>query len=489
MNPVARKGRRSLIVAILAAVALSSPAFAETLNDALILAYQTNPALLSQRARLRALDENYVQARAGLGLQASAGAQYSHSQTQEPLYNPGAVGGGRVANLNIEDAAAQAGLSVSQPIYTGGAVTAQMRAAIAQIQAGRQQLRQAEAQVMQQVIQAYADVRRDAQALKIAQDSIDLLALQLRETEARFQSGDQTRTDQAQAEARLDSAHARLALAQAQLGASRANYLAVIGQSPGDLAPEPTLAGLPATIDEATATADQRNPGLLAAEFGERAAAAQVSLAKAANRPTLALSATLGESGVAGANAAYRSESGVAAGVYGQSLSASVVFTQPLFTSGLNSSRIRQALENDNVQRIAVENARRQTLLSVTQAWLQLQAARASVAAYQAQVGADQLAFDGMRHEADEALRPTIEVLNAEQELDQAQQNLVSARHDEYVAAAGLLAAMGRLEISTLAPGAPTYDARAAFDHASGAGPSLPWDGAVAVVDALGAGR
>ncbi len=71
--------KRSRVLASAAVVALvaglGAPAWAESLQDAIALAYQTNPSLLAQRANQRALDETAVQARSGLRptLSASAG--------------------------------------------------------------------------------------------------------------------------------------------------------------------------------------------------------------------------------------------------------------------------------------------------------------------------------------------------------------------------------------------------------------------------------
>jgi len=463
-------------LAMLGGLALCQAAGAESLNDALVLAYQSNPTLQGERAQLRALNEGYVQAMSGFRLQASASAEFDYTK------NP--------STLESEYDAASASVSLSQPIYTGGLVTAQVRAAMADILSGRQKLRQTEAQVFQSVIQAYVDVRRDQQGLKIAQDNVDVLRRQLDETQARLEVGELTRTDEAQAQARLAQAHAQLATAEAQLEVSRSNYVEVVGQSPGDLAPETPLPELPASLDLAFAGADRNSPAILAADFAERATAARVAVAKAANRPTLSVRATLGDSGVPAVSEPYAAYQTQIPGMYSQNITASAVFTQPLFTGGLNSSRIREALENDNTQRIAVEQARRQTTQAVAQAWYQLTASRANAEADERQVSADQVAFDGARQEAQGGLRTTIDVLNAEQELHQAELALVVARHDEYVAGAAVLAAMGQLEGATLLKGqAPIYDPAAPFNKVRASGASMPWDGVVKAIDGLGAPR
>jgi outer membrane protein len=442
---------------------------AETLADAVALAYQSNPTLQAQRAQLRALDERYVQARAGYRPQASAAVQADYVDGSQSFFQP------------IKDVGAS--VSASQPIYSGGATSAQVRAAEADIAAGRQDLRQVEAGVVQQVIAAYVDVRRDQQALAIAQTNLDVLNRQLAETKDRFEVGQITRTDVAQARARAAAAQAQLSSAHAQLASSRAAYAAVVGQSPGELAPEAPLPGLPASVDEAFDVAARENPAILAADYAEQAAAARVAAAKAANHPTVTLRAQVGESGYY-ANLPLLGVTG--GGLWATSVTASAVLTQPLFTGGLNSSHIREALEDDNARRIAIEAAQRQTVEAVAQSWNQLAAARANTASGAEQVSADQIAFEGVRQEADVGLRTTLDVLNAEQELRGAELALVGARHDEYLAAAKVLNAMGRLQAAALSPNLAGYDPKAAFDQVRHSG-EAPWEGLVAGLDSIGA--
>jgi outer membrane protein len=94
-----------------------------------------------------------------------------------------------------------------------------------------------------------------------------------------------------------------------------------------------------------------------------------------------------------------------------------------------------------------------------------------------------------VRQEQQVGLRTTLDVLNAQQELENSELALVGARHDEYVAAAAVLAAMGALEARTLIPGAPRYDPKVAFDQLRHAPGAMPWDGAVQALDRVGAPR
>ncbi|MGE5502709.1 MAG: TolC family outer membrane protein, partial [Ignavibacteriales bacterium] len=471
--------KAKLLAAVCSAGLLAAgAAHAETLADAIALAYQTNPTLQEQRANQRALDESYVQARTGLRPTVSANAQVVDRETK--LGNPqnsfvDTNGDGLPDTLATTDKvrtnSSQGTISVTQPLYTGGRVTSQISASRADVMQGREQLRQVEAGVLLRVIQAYVDVRRDQERLRISQENVDVLNKQLEESNARFKVGEITRTDVAQSEARLAAARSGLASAQASLAISRANYAAIVGQNPGELAPEPSLASLlPASVDDAFTRAEANNPQVLASGYAERAARARVAAARAQRRPTIALRGDLGYTG------SETNGQGNQFGDYDRALAGSVVATMPIFTGGLTSSQVRQASARDDAARIAIEGSRRNTLQDVAQAWNQLLGARANLTANQEQVNASQIAFEGTRQEMQVGLRTTLDVLNAEQELRQAELALVSARHDEYVAAASVLAAMGDLEAAKLTPGVPIYDPAKNFNKVSHSWGWVPWE-------------
>jgi outer membrane protein len=476
-----------------AAVAAGLGAHAETLGDAIALAYQSNPTLQAQRASLRALDESYVQAEAGYRPSATLQAVVTtdtnnYTGTQRPLpgqSQPVIQGQSQTSGFAI---------GVSQPLYNGGRVASQVTAADAAILAGRETLRGTEETTLREVITAYADVRRDQQFVTILEDDQKLLINQQNESHARFAVGEITRTDVAETDARVAASAAQLEAARAQLANSRANYAAVVGQSAGSLAPEPPLAShLPPTLQAAFDWAERNSPQIRQATFTEQSSAAKVAAAKAATRPTLSLQGTAGYSGGTFASPGIP---GLTPGVSGlgnpfrnfsYDVTGSLVLTIPVFTGGLTSSQIRQAAETNNADRIGIEVARRQVLLTVSQAWNTLIGARASLAVDQAQVIAANLAYEGSRQESRVGLRSTLDVLIAEENLSAAQLALVTARHDEYVAGANLLGATGALFPRDFAPETPIYDPKVNLEHIRRAWPWTPWTPAVAGLDKLGA--
>ncbi len=442
---------------------------AETLADAIALAYRTNPTLQAQRAQQRELDETYVVARTGFRPTASVSGNAGYSRTDF----------GRGSGIRSEVNSGGIELTLAQPIFNGGRTEAGVQAAQATVLAGREGLRSTEASILQSVVQAYADVRRDQQIVRIRQNNVQVLAEQLDETRAKFEVGQITRTDVAQGQAQLAASRALLSSAQAQFQISRANYTAVVGQNPGELAPEPQIPGLPLTVDKAFDIAEAESPLLRQAQITEQASRARISQARAANHPTVSLQASLGYSGTV---APFDTNN------YDRAVAAQAVISQPLFTGGLNSSNIRSALERNNSDRIEIEAARRQVVQTVSQAWNVMAGSRANVTSDEEQVNAARVAFDGSREEYRAGLRTNLDTLIAQQNLRDAELALVQARHDAYVAGAGVLQAMGRLEARNLVTGVDLYDPATSFNRVKHVG-AVPWEGLVEGLDSIGAPR
>lgn len=470
---------RGRLLAAIFSVGLSGalaagPASAETLADAIAMAYENNPTLQAQRATQRALDETYVQARTGWRPTLNLGGQAAWAETRTPRealarpFDPTIVNGRSAVGT----------LSFNQPLWTGGRVAATVSAAQADILAGRENLRRIEAQILGQVIQAYADVRRDEAALLIRQENVNVLTRQLQESQARFDVGEVTRTDVAQSQARLAQAQALFQQAQAQLSITRATYAQVVGRNPGELAPEPSLAYLlPTDPDQAFSVAEENNPQLRAQQFTEQASRARVAGARAERMPNVSAQSTL--------RFANTQDDPYERGLYNREFTAGVNVTVPLFSGGLVSSRIRQSVERNNTDRLTVEIVRRNVLQSITSAWSQLIAARASITSSDEQVRAARIAAEGTRQEQQVGLRTTIDVLNAEQELRQAELNQVTARRDEYVAAATVLSGMGRLEAKNLTPSVPRYDPTRNYRKLRITWGWVPWEEPIGIVDRL----
>ena len=444
----------------------SSPAAATTLLDAIRLAYQNNPTLRSQRAGLRATGEGYVQARSALGPQAALNATggYSVARVQSGATFPGARG----ADRTFRGTTGTGELSIVQPLFNFGSTNANIRATEESYIAGEQDLRTAETDMIGKVITAYLDVRRDRESLAILREALANLNGEFQETKAKSELGSLTRTDSAEAEARLLSMETQIDVAQGRLAASSAAYVAVVGEPPGELAPPPPLAVLPASVQEAFAAATTSNAHIQAAVANERAARERINRAKSAYGPTLSLRFDAGVQPV----------QPYVPGIYDRNFTVTAVLSQPLFTSGMNASKVREAADRDSEAMLQIDVARREVIQNLSQAWSQLTTTRTALDHAKREVEAYRIAVEGSQIEERVGRRSIFELLNNEVELATARTSLAQTQHDEYLAEASVLAGMGLLEARYLTPGIALYDPAAELKKDLRYG-AAPWEGLV----------
>jgi outer membrane protein len=325
------------------------------------------------------------------------------------------------------------------PLYTGGRIDAGIRQAEAGISASEAQLSAAVQTLMLDVVTAYSDVLRDRETIKIRENSVALLSEQVRAAKDRFDVGVVTRTDVAQAEARLEGAVAGLSGAEAQLEASEAGYEFLVGQPAGALAPLPETPVLPETFDAALAIAIAENPDLLALRDNERVAREAVEAARGEMRPSVSIVGTAGY------------QENFEDNFEDTSVAALAQATIPLYQGGRVSSSVRQAKLQASQARLQTQNAERQVRAQVAQSWFATLAAERAIIASERQVEAAEIAYEGAKEELAVGVRTTLDVLDQEQQLLEARLGLITARRDFYVASYQLLRSMGRLGYETVA--------------------------------------
>lgn len=417
-----------------AVMSWTSPAVGETLEDALLAAYDTNPTLLAERAGLRATSEAVSQARAGWQPTLTVNGSYGYQETNNRLpLSP---------SVTTETDPIQGSVVLDQSIFRGGRTYYGTKRAQALVRAGKANLISVEQQVLLSAVTAYVDVQRDIAVADISRNNVQVLRRQLQASQDRFRVGEITRTDVAQSEARLSRSQSNLIAAEAGLIASRSAFERAVGHRPGDLATRPDLPNLPASEDEALAIALARNPQLLAAREAETASRNGVKQARGVLLPEVSVQGV----------ASHAEDTGIT-GQRVDSTSVKGNIRIPLYQGGAAISQIRQARQTNNQNRIQISEAERFVIESVANTFEALRSTRSIIKSSQEQVRANEIAFEGVQQEAQVGSRTTLDVLNAEQELLDSRVALVRAQRDEYVAAYRLLAAIGRLTAGDLGLG------------------------------------
>jgi outer membrane protein len=423
----------------------SSLARAETLESALAQAYRNNPQLNAQRASLRAVDENVSQALGGYRPRVTgsidSGYQHYEAHTLSSL-------GYSITNTNISPRGGTVGLV--QTMFNGFRTGNQTRQAESQVLAGRETLRNIEQTVLLDAATSYMNVMRDGAILDLQRRNVQVLQEQLKQTRDRFNVGEVTKTDVAQAESRLAAAQSQVLAAESNWKASQAAYRRVIGAEPVNLRNAmPVDRFSPRSLDGSVDSGWREHPTVTAAQYTVDAAQHAVKVAEGALYPTVTLEG----------NVTKRWD--VAPGTSDQTTGTVLGrVAVPIYQGGAEYSVIRQTKETLGQRRIELDLARDQVRATVVQGWSQLEATKAQIIAAQAQVTATEVALNGVREEARVGQRTTLDVLNAQQELVNARVSLVTAQRDRVVASFTLLAAVGRLSPQVLSLPTETYDAR-----------------------------
>jgi len=410
---------------------------AQSLEEALAKAYHENPRLEAQRARLRATDEGVPQALSGwrpeVQLFGSAGRQRTR-QNLTPQSDTRSI-----RTLSLE---------VRQNLYNGGSTQAGIAGAEADVMAGRSRLETTEQDILFETVTAYMDVVRDQAVLDLNEGNERRLRRQLEATQDRFDVGEVTRTDVAQAESRLSRATSDKIRAGGNLEVSRAAYERVVGAPPGRLEQPLGLVDLPGSRGQAVDEAMTNNPNVSASVYDYRSARRAIERESGDLLPDVDV---VGE--------ASHSRKALSTDSERNQLSLTAELTVPIYQQGFQSSEIREAKQLARQALDTLEESRRAATQDATSAWETYRSNLAEIEAIREEVRAAEIALEGVEQEAGVGQRTVLDVLDAEQELldarvslVEAERNLLVARYDLRLATGGMTARALDLDVSFYNP-------------------------------------
>lgn len=446
-NPRSKGDRHSVskrvivnALAVMAALTAANAVRAQTLEEALVSAYLTNPELESQRAAVRATDEFVPLALAGWRptIQVTSSAKFTDVKSP--------AGEGRTDTISNA-------LSVDQNVYAGGETVANTRRAERLVRLERSRLAITEQDILLRAVEAYTSLLNDLAVLELAIQNVNRLKRQLQATKDRFEVGEVTRTDVAQAEASLAGAVSERVRAAGTIEASKASFRNVVDLEPVSLVPPKPLKDLPSSEAKAQQLAESFNPNILAGQFNLAAAKEDVSVAEASLYPRLSVNGEL----------TYTEEPSLSVD-WQRAASIGATLAVPLYQGGGEFAQVRQNKETVRQRKSDMDAAYRSVREEVTSAWQALMTAQSSIVSIAEQVRAAQIALDGSRQEALVGQRTTLDVLDQENDLFQAEVDLVSAQRDEIVASYRVKAAVGELTARAIELSVTPYDVETNYE-------------------------
>jgi len=434
--------RHPVIVTLFAlgvAIWLAAPAQARSLKEAVELALASHPQLQSARAITKAAAHDSAQARGGrlpsIDLDASAGKERSDL----PLLRSAGVNSRSLSRSKL-------GASLTQNLYDGSANRSDIERLDARHEAVRMRLMALEEEIATQVAQAYIEVLKHTQLVKLAQDNLHSLRAISDKINLRVRGGLAQRADQQQAAGRLALSHSVLIARQAKLREVAANYQRVVGEAPRNLSETdiPVMSVLTGgkldaeALTRLTAQTQGRaiedNPRLRAASSDLAAADAALRGVRSAFGPRVDVQANVNR------------DRNIAATPGSASVdSLMFVMRWNLFRGGADEAQERALAERRSSARDDISDTRRQIEERVALA-MSAKAASEELLGYLAQhVSASTDVVDGYRNQLDVGRRTLLDVLNAEDELFNARSNLAAGRYEDQANQIALEAAKGSL--------------------------------------------
>lgn len=303
-------------------------------------------------------------------------------------------------------------------------------------------LETAEQDLIVRVAQAYFDVLGAQDALGTARASKAMISEQLASAKRNFEVGTQTITDTREAQARYDLALATEIAAENDLRIKSVTLDQLVGRNgvtPKPLAvPVALPAVTPLTVDPWVAQAEEQHPLVRKARLGLDSAKIEIDKARAAEGVTVDLNGSLGTLNARGTGAQVKGTTNNA--------SLGVTLSLPLYTGGATQNRIKETLALEEKSRNDLDYARRAVSEGTKRAFFGVQSLTAQVKALEAAESSSKLALEATQLGYKVGVRVNLDVLNAQTQLFNTQQNLAKARYDVVMTSLKLRQASGQLK-------------------------------------------
>lgn len=395
---------------------------AQTLSEVVQQALRHDPALVAAQARTEAARSDIDRAHSAHHPQISLGASLN-------AYASGSI----PASMGRTTLSP----SVRVNLWSGGRIAAETERAQALTQASEAQLRLSQDDVALQACEAYLAWIRHFELLKLAERNLQAHQMTQDDMRKIVQVDTGRRIDLEQAQVRVDNARLALLSQQADLAmaAQRVQRFWKSPLPPQPLAQEPVgqaptpLDAMPASLDDALAHLDDTLPALVHSRAQVTAAQAAVRQAQGLHWPSVDLTS----SRQFNANT-LRFET-----------LTQLQLNMPVYNGQGTRAQIDTAVAQLHAAEASLEEARLQQKEKIVQAWQAWRSARdrASMGASQSAVG-DRL-VEGYRQQFRLARRSLLDLLNIQTDSFNYHNAARTAFHDERIARARLLAAMGEL--------------------------------------------
>ena len=407
-----------------------SNAFSVTLYDALNQTYKNNIQLNAERENIKASEEDVNISKAdykpSLTLSGSKSIEDTNKLTNQS--------GGDATISDVDPFTTS--IKLEQTILDFGRdITLQKN--ITALDLAKAKLVKKEQDILHKAIDAFTNLILARETLDINSKNLNLLIRQVENDKIRRDRGQITNTDLAQSESSLAGAQAQFAKAKSDLLISKLNYENIIGKisDPNQLQKNSNaIVSIPNTLNEAINLSKQNNPDILIAKLDLEKSEKDLAISESDLKPSASLSLERSYSDDLTSTIDEREKDTLKA-----------TLSWPFYSGGKKRSTINKNSNLTTRKRLLLDDAVRTNETNVASAWSSLQSSESFLNSVKVQVGASQIAYEGVTAEYERGSRNTLDVIQSNALLLSAQISLADSEKNYLMAQYNLLKAVGLL--------------------------------------------
>jgi outer membrane protein len=434
---------------------MSTSALGATLSDALVSAYQTNPELIAAREKLKVTDEEIFKAISGFL------PKIEYSATQKNQKSDIATNSIFLSQLSKQDPWVQtktknSGVNLEQNVFSGGRSVMAVQIAKYTIESARAELLTSEQKVMIQAIQAYLEVLRHKEVLRINKNNFQAYETRYKSIKDRVEAGIEKRSNLFNAEARKANASVLLTRASGDYDIALADYFKIIGVEPENLSEADNLTKIPENQMGLLNNSLKGNPDLINVMLQKKAADVNVIAKGAVMLPTIDVGG--------GVNKSWSSLNGNMNQPYTNSKSVYITVKIPIYQQGMEYSNTRAAYASASALKYTVKNVKNVVTQEASKTWNNYISAKEAFVSSKEAVKAAKIALEGMQHEYDEGVGSLTDLMDIQENYYQYELTMIKNKEDAMLAEYAMSQLEGKLNAKDLELPTKIYNVSENYD-------------------------
>ena len=421
---------KKILLASVLTVVIVNQAFAITLVDALTQAYQNNTELNAERENINASKEDVNIAKGDYLPSASITGTKSQEDTNKLTNQSGGD-----ANINDVDPLTTS-IKLEQTLIDFGR-NAELKKKKIGLDLAMAKLLKTEQVILYKATEAFTGLILANENLKINQRNLKLLQRQVESDKVRLERGKITVSDLAQSESSLAGAQAQFIQAENDVITNKLNYENIIGKVSDLNVLKKSLkafASIPESLSNAIELSKSNNPNIKIAKLELKQAEKDIQIARSDLSPTATLSLERSYSEDLSTTYDEREKDVLKATV-----------SWPFFSGGKKLATVNKNRNLKNRKRLLLDNAIKINNTNVVSAWSNLQSSKSFLDSVRSQVKAAEIANDGISAEYERGSRTTLDVIQSNTLLLNAQISLANSERNYLLAQYNLLKSIGLL--------------------------------------------